>query len=96
MVAYNCQFDVAFLDHLFRSEDRSWREMFHYYVLDIPSMLWGLGMTDLTADSLMSMYNIKDEPHVPQYHTGLTGALLNVRLYRALVSYRAETTGETL
>ncbi len=90
MVAYNCQFDAAFLDHLFRSANHSWREMFHYYILDIPSMLWGLGLTDLSADSLMARYNIEDEPHVAEDHTGITGALVNVRIYRAMLQYRQD------
>ena len=43
LVAYNSHFDAAFLDHLFRSADKTWRELYHYFILDIPSMAWALG-----------------------------------------------------
>jgi DNA polymerase III epsilon subunit-like protein len=90
MVAYNCQFDTAFLDHLFRTAGHSWREMYYYYVLDIPSMLWGLGDRQLTADDVAKRFAVEDEPHVAAYHTGITGAMVNVRLYRMLLAHRAE------
>lgn len=90
MVAYNCQFDAAFLDHLFRTANQTWREMYHYFILDIPSMAWGLGLTDLSSDVLMTRYNIKDEPHVAELHTGITGAMVNVRIYKALLRYLDE------
>jgi len=85
MVAYNSHFDAAFLDHLFRHADHSWREMYHYFILDIPSMLWGMGYTDPQADEFMDYYQIKDEPHVAEFHTGITGAMVNVRIYKALM-----------
>lgn len=88
LTAYNCQFDTAFLDHLFRSANRSWRELYYYYVLDIPSMIWGLGFRDLNSRQLMEEYNIADEPHIAHLHTGITGAMKNVRLYQALLKYR--------
>ena len=90
MVAYNCQFDAAFLDHLFRTGNKTWREMYHYYILDIPSMAWGLGLTDLSSEKLMTLYDIKDEPHIAELHTGITGAMVNVRLYKALLRYRED------
>jgi DNA polymerase III alpha subunit (gram-positive type) len=90
MVANNCQFDTAFLDHLFRSAGKTWRELYYYYVLDIPSMAWGLGLRDLTNQKLMQEYHIADEPHTAALHTGITGAMKNVRIYRALLRYRAE------
>ena len=90
MVAYNCQFDTAFLDHLFRSAGRSWREMYYYFVLDIPSMAWGLGLRDLTSQTFMQLCNITDEPHRAELHTGITGAMKNVRIYRALLRYQKE------
>jgi len=90
MVAFNSHFDAAFLDHLFRAAGRTWRELYYYYILDIPSMAWSLGFRDLTADDLMEMYNVPDEPHVPELHTGITGAMLNVRLYRSLLKHAAE------
>lgn len=84
MVAFNSQFDTAFLDHLFRSAGRSWREIYHYFVLDIPSMAWSRGYRQLTGAALAEALAVPDEPRVADEHTGLTGARLNVRIYRAL------------
>jgi DNA polymerase III alpha subunit (gram-positive type) len=89
MVAFNSHFDTAFLDHLFRSQDRSWRELYHYFVLDLPSMAWSLGIHGLTGSNISGMLAIQDEPHVAELHTGITGARLNARIYRALL-VRAE------
>jgi oligoribonuclease (3'-5' exoribonuclease) len=88
MVAFNSQFDAAFLDHLFRTSNRSWREMYHYFVLDLPSMAWSLGLRDLRASALAERLRIPDEPHVAEEHTGITGAMVNVRIYRALTQLR--------
>lgn len=85
LVAFNSQFDAAFLDHLFRAEGSSWRELYHYFVLDIPSMAWALGYRDLTGAALARRLGVDDEPHVAEHHTGITGAALNARLYRALL-----------
>jgi DNA polymerase III alpha subunit (gram-positive type) len=85
MVAFNSHFDTSFLDHLFRSQDRSWRELYHYFVLDLPSMAWSLGITNLTGSSISNELGVEDEPHVAELHTGITGAKLNARLYRELL-----------
>ncbi|MEA2076923.1 MAG: exonuclease domain-containing protein [Candidatus Marinimicrobia bacterium] len=85
MIAFNSHFDAGFLDHLFRHADHSWREMYHYMILDIPSMLWGMGYTDSRGYRFMEYYQIKDEPHVAEFHTGITGAMVNVRIYKALM-----------
>lgn len=85
LVAFNSWFDTAFLDHLFRSTEGSWRDLYHYFVLDIPSMAWSLGYRDLTGSALSRRLDVSDEPHVPEDHTGITGASLNARLYRALL-----------
>ena len=87
MVAFNSHFDASFLDHLFRSRDRSWRELYHYFILDLPSMAWSLGIRGLTGSSISDTLKIKDEPHVAELHTGITGARLNARIYRALIAY---------
>jgi len=87
MVAFNSHFDAAFLDHLFRSRERSWRELYHYFILDLPSMAWSLGIRDLTGTSIAGALGIDDEPHVAELHTGITGARLNARIYRALLDY---------
>ena len=84
MVAFNSQFDAAFLDHLFRARGSSWRRLYHYFVLDIPSMAWALGMRDLTNGALAARLGVPDEPRVADEHTGITGAMLNVRIYQAL------------
>ncbi|MDX1582666.1 MAG: 3'-5' exonuclease [Thermoanaerobaculia bacterium] len=84
MVAFNSQFDTAFLDHLFRSASRSWRELYHYMVLDIPSMAWSRGHRDLRGAALAEALGVADEPRIAEEHTGLTGAKLNARLYSAL------------
>ena len=84
MVAFNSPFDNAFVDHLFRASGRSWREIFHYYVLDLPSMAWVLGDRSLDGPSLSADFGVPDEPHVAEEHTGITGAALNARLYRAM------------
>ena len=84
LVAFNSWFDSAFLDHLFRSQDSSWRTLYHYFVMDLPSMAWGMGYRDLTGSELARRLGVEDEPHVPEEHTGITGARLNARIYRAL------------
>ncbi len=86
MVAFNSHFDTAFLDHLFRSQDRSWRELYHYFVLDLPSMAWSLGLHGLTGSNISGILGIEDEPHVAELHTGITGARLNARIYRSLLT----------
>jgi len=93
MVAFNSHFDAAFLDHLFRSQQRSWREMYHYFVLDLPSMAWSLGLRSLTGTSLAASLGIEDEPHIAEQHTGITGARLNARIYRALLAYTENRAG---
>ena len=84
LVAFNSQFDAAFLDHLFRTRGSSWRTLYHYFVLDIPSMAWALGLRDLTGHDLSQRLGVADEPRVADEHTGITGAMLNVRIYQAL------------
>lgn len=86
MVAFNSHFDAAFLDHLFRARDRSWRELYHYVILDLPSMAWGQGDRSLTGQSLAKALGVEDEPRIAEQHTGITGAELNARLYRALIA----------
>ena len=89
MVAFNSQFDTAFLDHLFRSRQRNWRDIYHYFVLDLPSMAWSLNFRGLTGANLAGALGIPDEPHVAELHTGITGARLNARIYRALLEQPA-------
>ena len=84
MIAHNAHFDSAFIDHLFRSEGKSWEDIFYYYVLDIPSMAWGLGVTH---NQIMDHYKIEGEPDI---HAGNNGAMLNVRVYKGILRYRKE------
>ena len=84
-VAYNAWFDISFVDQLFRSVDRTWREIFHYYILDLPSMLWSLGLRDLSGPELAEELGIAEETSDPLEHTGMTGAISNVEVYRALL-----------
>ena len=84
LVAFNSQFDAGFLDALMHREGHTWRELFHYVVLDIPSMAWSLGYRDLTGAALAQRLKLPDEPRVAADHTGITGAMLNVRIYKAL------------
>jgi len=86
MVGYNAWFDIAFIDQLFRSQERSWREMFHYFVLDLPSMAWGKNFRDLTGARLAQQLGIVPETSDPYLHTGLTGAQQNLKLYQALLT----------
>jgi DNA polymerase III epsilon subunit-like protein len=84
--AYNVWFDQAFLTALLRRHGKSWRDMFHYQVLDIPSMAWALGLRQLRGTELAAALGIADETRVPTEHTGITGAAFNVEIYRALLA----------
>lgn len=90
LVAYNSYFDAAFLDHLFRDAHASWRELYYYFVMDIPSMAWSLGFRDLSGEEFRKLYQIKDEPHEGELHTGITGATKNVRIYQALIKHQTQ------
>jgi DNA polymerase III alpha subunit (gram-positive type) len=85
LVAYNSHFDLAFIDHLFRQAGHSWRELYHYFVLDIPSMAWSMGYRNLTGSALATALGIPDETYVPHLHTGITGAMFNVQVYQVLM-----------
>lgn len=90
--AYNESFDLPFLDHLFRSADREVREL-HDYTLDLPSIAWGKGFQHLHSSRIVEELGIMEEPMAddpdsePWEHTGLTGALKNLRIYRALLEH---------
>ncbi|MEA3017712.1 MAG: Exonuclease [Sphingomonadales bacterium] len=84
--AYNVWFDQAFVTALLRRHGRSWRDMYLYQVLDIPSMAWALGLRQLRGTELAAALGIPDETRVPTEHTGITGAAFNVAIYRALLA----------
>jgi DNA polymerase III epsilon subunit-like protein len=84
--AYNVWFDQAFVTALLRRNRQSWRDLYHYQVLDIPSMAWALGFRQLQGTGLATALGIADETRVPTEHTGITGAEFNVSIYRALLA----------
>jgi DNA polymerase III epsilon subunit-like protein len=84
-LAYNCAFDKGFLDALYRAEGKEWSEDFTYFWLDIPSMAWALGYRQLRGTWVAEALGVEDEPHGGVQHTGLTGAEVNVRIYRELL-----------
>ncbi|MBY0423321.1 MAG: 3'-5' exonuclease [Parvularculaceae bacterium] len=90
--AYNVWFDQSFLDALLRRHGAAWRDLFHYHVLDIPSIAWGQGIKALNGTDVAAALGIPDETRVPIEHTGLTGAAFNVSVYRALIVKRAAAT----
>jgi len=89
-VGYNAWFDISFLDHLFRQQGRTWRALYHYFVLDLPSMAWSLGIEDLAGEQVALKLGIEPETKNPQEHTGITGAESNVNVYRALLRIKHE------
>ena len=92
-VGYNAWFDMSFLDHLFRQQGRTWRALYHYFVLDLPSMAWSLGIQDLAGQEMAAKLGIEPEMTNPLEHTGITGAQSNVNVYRALLRIKHEKAG---
>ena len=86
--AYNVWFDQAFVSALLRRHGQEWRDLYHYQVLDIPSMAWAMGWRQLGGTGLAAALGIPDETRVPTEHTGITGAAFNVSIYRALLARR--------
>ncbi len=89
-IGYNAWFDISFIDHLFRQQGRTWRELYHYFVLDLPSMALSLGIHDLAGEEIAAKLGIEAETNNPLEHTGLTGAESNVKFYRALLGIKHE------
>lgn len=83
--AFNAWFDQAFTDALLRRHGSSWRALFHYQILDLPSMAWAQGARDLANAALAERYGIAPETRDPLRHTGESGADFNLALYRAIV-----------
>lgn len=84
-VAYNCAFDKGFLDALYRACGKEWSEHFTYFWFDLPSMAWALGYRQIRGPWVAEALGVKDEPHGGIDHTGITGAEVNVRIYRKLM-----------
>lgn len=84
MMAYNAYFDRGFFDALLKQHDASFREIYTYFILDLPSMAWGTGIHDLLNDDVANALGVEPETRDPLQHTGLSGAEFNVALYRVL------------
>lgn len=84
LTAYNSWFDHAFLCALLKEHGAVWRELFHYHVLDVPSMAMGQGIDGVTGREVARALGLAPETSVPLDHTGMTGAEFNVAVYRAL------------
>lgn len=82
--AYNAHFDRAFLDALLREHGSGFREHFSYYMLDLPSLAWGAGIPELRNGQVAIALGLEPETDDPLEHTGLSGAVWNLSLYRAL------------
>ena len=83
--ALNAWFDQSFTDALLRRHNSSWRELFHYQILDLPSMAWGLGARELGGAALAARYGLEPETRDPLRHTGESGVEFNLALYRAMM-----------
>lgn len=90
LTAFNSWFDAAFLQAFLAEEGENWRDMYHYHVLDIPSMAFGQGKAGVTIPVLAEQYEVEAETRVPEDHTGQTGAAYNLALYRAMMGLNAE------
>ena len=88
--AYNAYFDRGFLDAFLKEEGHGgFRELFSYFILDLPSLAWGAGVRDLRNAAVARTVGLEPETDNPLEHTGLSGAQWNVDLYRALSKHAA-------
>ncbi len=92
LTAYNAPFDRAFVDAFLKRHQSSVRDLYTHFVLDLPSMAFGLGATALANGRTAAYFGIEPETEDPLQHTGLSGAAWNLELYRALRRRSAETT----
>jgi DNA polymerase III epsilon subunit-like protein len=83
--ALNAWFDQSFTDALLRRHGSSWRELFHYQILDLPSMAWAQGARELGGAALAARYGLEPETRDPLRHTGESGVEFNLALYRAML-----------
>ena len=84
MMAYNAYFDRGFFDALLKQHGSSFRDIYTYFILDLPSMAWGAGTHDLLNADVAKALGVEPETQDPLEHTGMTGAEFNVELYKAL------------
>jgi oligoribonuclease (3'-5' exoribonuclease) len=88
--AYNAWFDQGFLSAILARNGAAWRDLFHYHVLDIPSMAWGQGLRQTRGSGVAAALGVPEETRIPLDHTGITGAEFNVSIYRALLTRRGD------
>ena len=91
LTAYNAPFDRAFLHALLTGHGSTVRELYTWFVLDLPSMAFGLGATALANDRVAARFGLPPETDDPMEHTGLSGAEWNLALYRAMQRIEAES-----
>lgn len=90
--AYNVWFDRAFLTALLAEHGEAFRALYHYQVLDIPSMAFGLGYQRMHGAALAAALGLPPETSVPLEHTGITGAQFNLDVYRRVLHRRTTHT----
>jgi DNA polymerase III epsilon subunit-like protein len=88
--AYNVQFDVGFTDAFFAKRGRSWRELWAWNALDLPSMAWGMGLRQTRNTPLALELGVEPETTNPLEHIGMSGAIYNLELYRAILARQAK------
>jgi DNA polymerase III epsilon subunit-like protein len=86
--AYNAAFDRNFLDALLEEHGSDFSALYTYFLLDLPSMAWGAGVTDLSNAAVARRLGLEPETDDPLEHTGISGAQWNLELYRALRGVR--------
>ena len=85
VMAYNAYFDRGFLDALLKQHGTSFRDIYTYFVLDLPSMAWGAGIQDLQHADVARALGVEPETDDPLRHTGISGAEFNVQVYKGLL-----------
>ena len=90
LTAYNAPFDRAFIDAFLKRQGLSYSDFYTYFVLDLPSMAFGLGITSLVNDDVADALGIPPETRNPLEHTGESGAQWNLQVYRALKEQQAK------
>jgi len=91
MSAYRSSFDSAFLDQMFQKAGKH-IDVVHDYVMDLPSLAWGMGISKLHSSEIIDLLGLDDEPQHynaddPTTHTGLSGARKNYRIYCELLNF---------
>lgn len=85
LTAYNAPFDRSFLNALLDRHGYGFDELFTYFVLDLPSMAFGAGVTALQNGRVAERFGLPPETDDPLEHTGMSGAKWNLSLYRAML-----------